>query len=227
MNNSNAEGRVVVVTGAAGRLAERLIQALHEQGARVAAVVRREAELQRVLDTGAEEALVGDLSDEVSARGCFSTVCSRLGRPHGLIHAAGGWQATPLLESPLSDWHAQLKANLISTVVAFREAAGVMSAGGRLIAFTSGQGADRATAGQGAYSAAKAGVIRLVESAAAELRPNGISTFAIAPSTILFEQGEHQKGVAADALVELCLFLLWTEEPDAYSGQTFRAYGSG
>ena len=89
---------------------------------------------------------------------------------------------------------------------------------------TSGQGADGGVSGQGAYSAAKAGVLRLVEALAGELKDANIRTVAVAPSMILFDDNEGQKGVPVADVVEACLSPFGDNPPD--SGSLIRVYGN-
>jgi len=226
MQRSALDGRVVLVTGAAGRLAERIFPALTRARARTAAVIHHERESERVRAAGAEQVVVGDLAEESFAAACFSTVRAHLGDIYGVVHAAGGWRPTPLHGTSLASWREVIDANLTSTINILREAAAALPAGGRVVTFAAAQGADRGAAGQGAYSAAKAGVVRLVEAAGAELRKQGISVFAIAPSTILYGAESDRPGVSAAALADLCLYLLTLDDPAALSGQVIRAYGT-
>ena len=98
--------------------------------------------------------------------------------------------------------------------------------GGRLIGFAASQGVDQGRAQQGAYAASKAGVAKLAESVAAEYAGQGITTHVVAPSTILYGgEKEAQKGVKAEDLVDLCLYLC-SGAVAALNGKTIRAYGS-
>lgn len=127
------------------------------------------------------------------------------------------------METRLASWEKMVSVNLTSAFLCFREAVRNMDDGGTLIAITSRQGADRAVAGQAAYSASKAGIIRLVEAVADEHGSRGINAHAIGPSTILFdEQGD---GVRASELVTLAVYL--TDHGASLNGATLRAYGSG
>lgn len=224
--------KIVVVTGASGRFGQQVVTRFARAGAVIAAVVRREEDAQRIPfpEDGEGWAFPADVTDEASVQACFEQIGSQFGRIDVLIHAVGTWEARPLLETSLAAWEHILRVNLTSAFLCFREAARWMQGqGGRLIGFASGQGADLAPPQQGAYAAAKAGLLRLVEATAAELAATahgGITAHAIVPSTILIDHDGSQAGVRADDLVELCVYLC-SPAGAAHNGAALRAYGTG
>lgn len=226
--NEHIAGKVVVVTGAAGRLGQRVLHRFAQEGARLAAVVHSAEQARRFqLPEQAEGAVFyADLTHEAQVVACFDQIQDRFGQVNVLIHAVGAWAERPLRELTLNEWHALLGANLTSTFLCFREAARLMQGqGGRLIAFAAMQGVDRGRARQAAYSAAKGGLVRLVEALGAELGSQGITVHAIAPSVIHYGEEKPTTGIAADQLVELCLWLC-SPHAAALNGTTLRAYGS-
>jgi NAD(P)-dependent dehydrogenase (short-subunit alcohol dehydrogenase family) len=219
-------GKTLVLTGAAGRLGQRMVRGLHAHGATVAGLVlnTQEAGVLSALDGMAGHVFIANTSQEAEVVACFAALAERYGRLDALIHTVGGWDGRPLLETSLADWQRQIEINLTTAFLCFREAARHMQGrGGRLIALASGQGADKGRAQQGAYSAAKAGVVRLVEAAAEEFVGTGLTAHALAPSMILYD-GMTGPGVPADHLVELAA-LLCTDAGAALNGATLRAYG--
>ncbi len=225
--SEHLNGRVVVITGANGRLGRRMVQGFAGAGATVAGLVRNEADAAEVPRAGDVQVFVADVTDEAAVEAAFDAVVRRCGRVDALVHTVGAWEARPLLETTPAQWAAMLARNLTSAFLCFRAAARVMQAGGhggRLIAFASGQGADRGAAKQAAYSAAKAGVVRLVEAVAAEFAGTGLTAHAVAPSMILYDDEAGAEGVRADDLVALCRYLC-TDAGAALNGATLRAYG--
>lgn len=220
------DDKVVVITGASGRLGSRIVQRFVDDGVMVAAVYRSEEEAAAFNTThpGKSEAFAIDLAKEAHVRSGFDQILERFYRIDAVIHAVGTWEAHPLAKTTLEDWRRVMDVNLTSTFLCFREALRVMEGPGRLIAFASRQGADRAVAEQAAYAAAKAGLIRLVEAISAEYADRGITAHAVAPSTILF--ANRSGGVYADDLINLCRMLVGTIGR-AVSGATIRAYGDG
>lgn len=221
--------QTVIVTGAAGRLGRFVVNRFAEEGAAIAAVVLDEAEASSVAlpDDGASRTFIADTTDEEDVASIFDQVATHFGHIDALVHTVGGWDARPLLDTKLIDFNRLVRLNLHSTFLCFREAARHMRRrGGRLIAFASGQGADGGVAEQIAYSAGKAGVVRLVEAVADEYNGTGLTAHAIAPSLILYgEADEGDDGVAAEQIADLCAYLC-TDAGDALNGAVLRAFGT-
>jgi len=223
MRAHNLGDTVVVVTGASGRLGGPVMQRLAAEGATIAAVDRDPSRLS-VHAPG--RAFQADVTQEADVVGCFQQIGEAFGRVDALVHTVGMWEGRPFLETALEDWDRVMRVNLTSALLCFREAARLMQGrGGRLIGIASGQGADRGRGRQGAYSASKAGVVRLVEAVADELAGDGITAHAVAPSTILFEEGSDQQGVPVLDLVELVVYLC-SPAGASLNGATLRAYGT-
>lgn len=211
---------VIVVTGAAGRLGAVVTAQLADAGACVVAVDR---EAPDAPENG--RAVEADVTTESGVREAFA-LAAEAGPVAGLVHTVGMWDGAPLAETGLDTWEAMLRVNLTSAFLVFREAVRRMPDGGRLVAIASAQGADRGVAEQAAYSASKAGVVRLVEATAAEHAARGVSAVALAPSTILFGgEAADARGVPVDEVAAICVRLCGPDGA-SHSGTTLRAYGS-
>ena len=220
MADRNLAGKVVVVTGGTGRLGQRMVRGFAGHGATVATVDRMPPPEGL---PGSCHAFQADVTDEEDVARVFAEIPETCGPPDVLVHTVGTWDSAPFRDTSLEHWQRLVSLNVTSTFLCFRAAARQMhERGGRLIGIASGQGADGGTARQGAYSASKAGVIRLVEAVAREFAGTGLTAHAIAPSTILFD--EDGKGVAASDLVELALYLA-SPAGEALNGAVLRAYG--
>lgn len=217
-------GKTIVVTGASGTLGHALLDAFAATRATIAAIVPSEADAHRITPPPGADlwAFPADVTNEAAVRDAFDGIAEQFGGLHALVHAVGGWAAAPLLDTSLDEWRRLLDLNLTSTFLCFREAARRMTGQrGHLIAIASRQGADRAPAEQAAYGASKAGVIRLVESVAAEFQGH-LTAHAIAPSMLTSDGSES--GVSAAQIAELCVTLCGPTA-DALNGATLRAYG--
>ena len=212
---------VVAIFGGSGRLGKHLVAGYSQAGYRVVA-------LDRTAATGNADgdvlSMQVDSLDEAAVREAFDSIMRHHGRLDSVIQTVGMWGMAPLLETSLQDWTRMLDVNLTSTFLCFREAARVMQGKqGRLIGITSQQGAERGVSQQAGYSAAKAGVLRLVESVAAEYAGQGLTAHALAPSTILYG-GEASTGVRVEDLVSMCLYVSGSAGA-ALNGSVIRAFG--
>lgn len=224
---SDLRGRVVVVTGASGRLGQAVVQALAHAGATVAAVVYSEEEAQKIQfppDAPEGWAYLCDVTDENSVYHTFSEMYQELGPIYGLVHTVGSWASSPLASTTLDDWYGQITLNLTSTFLCFRAAIPMVApVHGHLIAIASRQGAEKGVTEQAAYSAAKSGVVRLVESVAEEHK-GVLGAYAIAPSVLIAD--EHSgPGVTTFAIAEIIVNLL-LDDQHTLSGNVLKAYGT-
>lgn len=215
-------GKTIILTGAFGRLGRILTRRLIEDGATVAGIDRHTAD--PVVDSDRLYLFKADVGDEGEVNEVFAQIRDAVGPADGLVHTVGMWDGQPFAETPLEDWEKMLRVNLTSAFLCFRAAVRQMEGrSGRLVGIASRQGADGGVAEQAAYSASKAGVLRIIESIAAEYGGK-ITAAAVAPSTILF--GGDGEGVAAERIAELCAYLC-TNAGAVHNGTVLRAYGNG
>lgn len=221
------EDRIVVITGAGGRLGQRLMAAYTAAGATVAGVDQRAVDIP--VPAGASVDTYGaDLTSAEDAAACFAAIADVHGRIDVLVHTVGMWGMAPFHETSLADWRRMMDVNLTSAFLCFRESVKHMKVqGGQIIGMASAQGADRGAGQQPGYSAAKAGIVRLVEALAQEYADEKITAHAIAPSMLLFgEEEPGTAGVDAARVVELALYLSTPAHGQALNGSVIRAYGT-
>ena len=180
--------RIIAVTGAFGVLGEVVATAAVAQGARVALIDFNTVPPDRLLEACGIDALVQtgvDLADPDQAAKALDATGARFGRLDALINIAGGFRWQTLQDGDPAVWDMLYAMNVKTAANASRAALPWLrkSAAGRIVN-VGAMGAIKSAAGMGAYGASKAGVHRLTESLAEELKGEGITVNAVLPSII-------------------------------------------
>ncbi|MEM5317674.1 SDR family NAD(P)-dependent oxidoreductase [Paraburkholderia sp. JHI869] len=181
-------GKVVAVTGGFGSLGLATAQLLAERGARVALIGRGAAPEAAALPAALAGALcMGgvDLVDAQAAQAAFGTLQEKLGGLDALVNVAGAFRWETIGDGDARTWDLMFDLNVKTALNASKAALPhlVKSGAGRVINIGAGAGL-KAGLGMGAYSASKAGVARLTEALAEELKDKGVTVNAILPSII-------------------------------------------
>ena len=179
-------GTTALVTGASGGLGGAIARSLHAQGARVAVSgTRREALDALAADLGDCAVLPCDLGDRHQVEALVGQAEAALGPLDILINNAGITRDGLAVRMKDEDWDKVLMVNLTSSFGLARAALkGMMKRRhGRIIGITSVVGVT-GNAGQTNYAAAKAGMIGMSKSLAAEVASRGITVNCIAPGFI-------------------------------------------
>lgn len=175
------EGKVALVTGAAGGLGRAFCLSLARAGARVIAADVDEAGLAETVVPVGATALVMDVRQPAPIAGLEAVDI--------LVNNAGGSLYTPkaLANITEADWDLVIDVNLKGAFLCCQAVAPLMRArgGGRIINISSIGGRTASPVTGVAYAAAKAGLIGLTRRLARELGPDGITVNAIAPGTVL------------------------------------------
>ncbi|MBS0349183.1 MAG: SDR family NAD(P)-dependent oxidoreductase [Proteobacteria bacterium] len=217
-------GRTIVVTGGFGFLGSALATRLVKEGARVALIDRAPVPASSL---PCVELALGevDLGSPESASKAFGRIAETLGSIDALVNVAGGFLWETLASGCVESWDRMYGMNLRTAVIASQAALPYLLArgSGRLVN-VGALGAVKAAAGMGAYAASKAGVARLTEALAEELKDKGVTVNAVLPSIIDtpanradMPDADPTRWVSADALASVIVFLL-SEEASAVSG---------
>jgi NAD(P)-dependent dehydrogenase (short-subunit alcohol dehydrogenase family) len=181
----NLSGKVIAVTGAFGALGAAVAKLLSGCGAQVAHLNHAPlpADAARA---GLSLALGGiDLADEVATTIAMTNIVQAAGRLDGLVNIAGGFQFEKLDGGALETWDSMYRTNLRTAVSCCKAALPhLLKAGSGRIVNVGALGAVKAGAGMGAYAASKAGVAKLTEALAEELKDRGVTVNAVLPSTL-------------------------------------------
>lgn len=188
MRTIDLSGRIALITGASRGIGLASARALLTAGAGLVVAARRIpddvlAELE-ALGPGRVSFVEGAIEVPSVAKGLIKEVFARHKRLDILVNNAGRMKPAPIGMISDADIDEMLGVNLIGTLHLIQAAARLMARqGGSIVNLTSIVGRS-GSAGQLAYSAAKAGVIGATFSAAKELAPKGIRVNAVAPGFI-------------------------------------------
>ena len=175
--------KVVVVTGGFGVLGRAVGNAARAAGASVALIGHGEAS-----PAPAEDRLLTigdvDLADLAQAGRAFEAVAARWGRIDGLANVAGGFRWQRLDGGDLAIWTEMFRINLLTAATAITAALPYLRETGGAVVNVAAAPAKDAKTGMAAYAASKAGVLRLTESAADELKDAGVRVNAVLPTII-------------------------------------------
>jgi NAD(P)-dependent dehydrogenase (short-subunit alcohol dehydrogenase family) len=229
--------RSVVVTGAFGNLGAVVARSFHASGAKVALLDYTEPPRELANEFGAPHCVLGgiDLTRMDSAAVGMEAVRNTLGGIDVLVNIAGGFRWQKLAQGDLQGWDDMYAMNLKTAVVATKAALPqILSASnGRIINIGAGAAAKTAAAGMGAYTASKAGVHKLTESLADELKDRNITVNAILPGIIDTPRNrvdmptaDFSKWVPPAAIAEVILFLA-SEKAAAVTGALIPVFGRG
>ena len=167
-------GKIAIVTGAASGIGKATVALFRSEGATVVGA-----------DVGDGADVRADAGDETQVKQLIEQVAAEHGRLDIMFANAGvsGGFAS-IAEQTAEDWAEILRVNLIGPFLAIKHAAPLMRTRGGSIICTASVAGIRSGAGGAAYSASKAGVINLVQTAAQQLSGSGIRVNAICPGLI-------------------------------------------
>jgi len=184
-------GKRAIITGAASGIGRASLLLFAREGARVLAVDREVAALDAAVTEaaaagGSALALAADAGDEASVADVVGRCVAEWGGVDAVFANAGvSGGRIPLLEQTVEQWQEILRVNLIGPWLMIKHAAPAMiGQGGGSIVCTASVAALRANAGGSPYSASKAGVVSLVQTAANALLGTGVRVNAICPGLI-------------------------------------------
>lgn len=231
-------GQVAMITGTSGNLGSAVAQAFYEAGARLVLIDRHEDMLQQVLpgivDNPSRTFIAGvDLTRLEDTKAVVSASIERFNRIDILVNTVGGYRAgTPVHETPVDTLDFMLNLNArIAFITTQAVTPQMLTQGSGKIIHIAARPGLKGAANMAAYSAAKAAVIRITESAAAELRHKGLNINCILPGTIdtpenrqSMPDARHEKWVQPESLADVILFLASPAARDIH-GAAIPVYG--
>ncbi|MEI9991569.1 MAG: 3-oxoacyl-[acyl-carrier-protein] reductase [Rhizomicrobium sp.] len=197
-------GKTALVTGASGGIGGAIAKALHAQGASVVLSGTRAEALAAVKAELGSRAFAAtcDLGNKESVEALVKTAEAAAGAPIDiLINNAGITRDNLFLRMKDEEWDQVIAVNLTA---AFRLSRAVLRGmmkkrWGRIVSITSVVGAT-GNPGQGNYAAAKAGLVGMTKSLAAEVASRNITVNAVAPGFIATAMTDALTDAQKDAI---------------------------
>jgi NAD(P)-dependent dehydrogenase (short-subunit alcohol dehydrogenase family) len=183
------DGKVALITGGASGIGRASALRFAAAGARVVLADLHAAAMARVVAAVGDDralAVATDVTEEAQVEACVRRAVAHFGRLDIGLFAAGGAGTGPVHELDGDVFDRVLRLNLYGVFYALKHVARQLVAqggGGALIAITS-LNARQAGEGLAAYSASKAAVAMLLQSAALELGRFGIRANSIGPGLV-------------------------------------------
>jgi 3-oxoacyl-[acyl-carrier protein] reductase len=235
-------GKIALVTGATGGIGGPIARALHAQGATVAiSGTRREVLDALAAELGSRvQVLPCNLADKDDVEALVPKAEELMTKLDILVANAGVNKDNLLVQLRDEDWEQVLNINLTATFRLTRAAVkGMMRRRfGRVIGITSVVGVT-GNAGQSNYTAAKAGMIGMMKSVAAEYAKRGVTANCVAPGFITSPMTERLNEKQREAIlarvpanrlgtggdVAAAVVYLSSEEAGYVTGQTLHVNG--
>jgi NAD(P)-dependent dehydrogenase (short-subunit alcohol dehydrogenase family) len=212
------DGKVALVTGAAGNLGRAVGAAFHASGAEVVLVDLDARALNDAYGASAERPLLlaADLIDPMSIASAVQAAYEKLGKIDILCNIAGGFTSgPPVHETPGATWQRMFDLNAMSVVNTVKAVVpGMVERKTGNIINVAAAASVRGQPNMAAYAVAKNAVVRLTESMAAELRSHGICVCCVMPTIIDTPQNhaampdaDTSQWTPPEAIAEVMMFL--------------------
>lgn len=181
------DGKVALITGAAGGIGEKIARTLYSQGATVALTDMRAEPMEKLAAELGDRAyvFVANLTNSEDVNNLVKSVEEKLERIDILVNNAGLTRDNLFMRMTDEEWQLVLDVNLSAGFKLARAAIrGMMKRRfGRIIGMASVVGV-MGNAGQANYSASKAGMIAMNKCLAQEVASRNITVNSIAPGFI-------------------------------------------
>ncbi len=229
--------KVAIITGGTGALGRSVVSAFAEEGARVICTYVIEKEKRECLSLTKNNKdriyyISADVTKEYHVSRLTKKCIDKYKRIDILVNIVGGFVYSNIVDTDEKTWDHMMNINLKS---AFLCSKGVLPQMikqnyGKIVNISS-RPALKGSAGVGAYSASKSGVLNLTETIADEVKDYNINVNAILPSTIDtpanrrdMPDEDFSKWVKPDEMARVILFLA-SDDSKPISGAGIPVYG--
>ncbi len=229
--------KVIVVTGAAGNLGRAVAVSFLDAGGTVCVLDHHQGRLAELFPelNGKRHIYDGvDITDRDAMMAMGERVKAAVGTVDVLVNTVGAFTMGERVDQISAEtWGRMLAVNVQSLLNAAAAFVPGMLAAGRGKVVTVGSGAShKGSAKMGAYAAAKAAVLRLTESMAAELKSSNIQANCVLPGTIDTPQNRqampganYEKWVTPEQVAHAIMFLS-SSAADQITGAALPVFGS-
>lgn len=236
------EGRVAIISGAAGGIGLATAKALAAEGGKVALLDLSDEKLKEALSevkpsaSGAARAFRCDVSKAADVERAVNQVMKDFDRLDVIVNNAGLMISKPIVEHTLDDWINVLSVDLLGAFFFIKHGFKVMKPGSCIVNVSSIHALET-TANVASYAAAKAALLSLTRSASIEGKNLGIRVNAILPGAIstsmLWEnpnvkeglESIHMSDVGQPKDVASAIAFLASDESRFIQGSTLRVDG--
>lgn len=191
--NTNINGKVVVITGASSGLGEATARHLSAEGATVVLGARRTERIQALADElngdgGKALAIQTDVTDADQVKRLVDAAVQRFGRIDVMLNNAGLMPHSPLERLKIDDWNRTIDVNFRGVLYGIAAALPYMKEqqAGHIINVSS-VGGHKVRPGSAVYAATKAAVLMISEGLRQEVKPYHIRTTVLSPGAIATE----------------------------------------
>jgi NAD(P)-dependent dehydrogenase (short-subunit alcohol dehydrogenase family) len=227
------QNKIALVTGADGGLGTHVTRALLDSGATVIGISRNAKPSHS--DTPSFVPLSADLSSAETAKSAVDGIVARFGKLDILAHLVGGFAGgKTIAETDDATFQRMFEMNLNSAFYVLRAVIPHMrrARSGRVIAIGS-RAAEDPGPGVGAYSASKAALVSLIQTAARENKDLAITANVILPGTMdtpanrqAMPGADTSKWVRPASVASLIVWLA-SEAGKDVNGAVIPVYGAG
>jgi NAD(P)-dependent dehydrogenase (short-subunit alcohol dehydrogenase family) len=179
-----ARNKVWLVTGASRGLGRAIAKAALSKGNRLVATSRNPEQLKELTSEFGDQVRAVELNvtSEAAASQAVSVAIESFGRLDVLVNNAGYGDISPIEDTSIADFRAQIETNLFGVIIVTKAALPVMrmQGAGHILQISS-VGGRLGPVGRGPYAAAKWGVEGFSEVLAKEVGPLGIMVTIVEP----------------------------------------------